>query len=257
AQSGLLFEGMLADGAAASQEPPQAKPAQGELAQEEPAPGELVEEEPLLGSLPPASPRVAAPMMLPDNPEVDPFDTSSAAALSADIFAGAFDDGGAVGAGLAPGGDSGSTFDESPSNSGVKAAATAAEPAAPPPAAVPAAVPASAPVALPPAASPAPEPRRRKPARLKLHYREKDSFVAEYRDNLRRGGTFIKTEKPLAVGRECVFEIDAPGLVEPLVFEGVVTMVNTGDDGETPGMAVDYRMDPSTLRRVEQALDRL
>ncbi len=253
AASGLLFEGMLGDGPPTAETTP--------------------DDAPLLGSLPPATPRVAAPMVIPDNPEIDPFDTSSAAALSADIFAGAFDDGGELGGSSAPagatGGDTGSVFDESPTNSGVKVAAPPLPtprsdvPAAPAPTMPLQAVPASlvaapvVPAAVVPSLEPAAEPKKRKPARLKLHYREKDAFVAEYRDNLRRGGTFIKTEKPLAVGRECVFEIDAPGLVEPLLFEGVVTMINAGDNGETPGMSVDYRMDAATLRRVEQALDRL
>lgn len=245
AESEFLFEDLLFDDAFAAEEPARAEPEREQPA----APEEPTREEPLLSALPPASPRVAAPTVGPDDHEVDPFDSSSAVALPADIFAGAFDDDGALAAGLAPAGESESTFDESPTNSGVTAAPVAAVPTAAPSAPAPAA----APVTPDPVAGQ----KRRKPARLKLQYREKDAFVAEYRDNLRRGGTFIKTEQPLALGRECVFEIDAPGLVEPLVFEGVVTMVNHGDDGETPGMTVDYRMDPSTLRRVEQALDRL
>lgn len=102
----------------------------------------------------------------------------------------------------------------------------------------------------------APEPpKKKKPARLKLQYRERDAFVQEYRENLRRGSSFIRTDRPLAVGRECVFEIEAPGLVEPLQFDGVVSTIKDGSDGEEAGMYVDYRMDEETRFRVEIALE--
>ncbi|MSQ04189.1 MAG: hypothetical protein EXR71_20255 [Myxococcales bacterium] len=112
-----------------------------------------------------------------------------------------------------------------------------------------------------PAASPSPAPAeggkpRRKPARLRLQYREQESFVVEYRDNLRRNGAFIKTDKPLAIGRECLFEIDAPGLVEPLVFDAVVTYHSDGRGAEPPGMGVEYRMDDVTRARISTLVSR-
>ncbi len=97
----------------------------------------------------------------------------------------------------------------------------------------------------------------KKPARLKLHYRERDAFLSEYRDNLRRGGTFIRTEKPLAVGRECVFEIDAPGLVEPLVFSAVVSWISNGRDGQAAGMGIEYRLSDPERADIDRLLSRL
>lgn len=91
-------------------------------------------------------------------------------------------------------------------------------------------------------APPPPIEARKKPARLKMHYRERDSFLLEYRSNLRRNGTFIKTQKPLSVGRECLFEVDAPGLPEALSFAGVVTYISDGTTGEPPGMGVEFRL---------------
>ncbi len=143
-------------------------------------------------------------------------------------------------------------WDESPTSSGVVPPAPAATAgrgrvSADPPAAVaPSQVVAPAPDAKP----------RRKPARLRLHYREQESFVVEYRDNLRRNGAFIKTEKPLAIGRECIFEIDAPGLVEPLVFDAVVTYHSDGRGAEPPGMGVEYRMDDLTRAKVSMLVSR-
>ena len=136
-------------------------------------------------------------------------------------------------------------FDDSPTSSGVR-----------PPAAAAPSVAAAAPAPSPEAAPDGPAKPRKKPARLRLHYREHDSFVVEYRDNLRRNGAFIKTEKPLAIGRECIFEIDAPGLVEPLVFEAVVTYHSDGRGAEPPGMGVEYRMDDVTRAQVSMLVSR-
>ncbi|MDP2311846.1 MAG: Hsp70 family protein [Pseudomonadota bacterium] len=77
----------------------------------------------------------------------------------------------------------------------------------------------------------------RKPARVKLHYRERALLVAEYRENLERGGALIRTEKPLASGRDCVFEINGPGLLQPLVIPARVSRVLAD------GMEVEYRLD--------------
>ncbi len=77
----------------------------------------------------------------------------------------------------------------------------------------------------------------RKPARVKLQYRERALLVAEYTENIQRGGALIRTEKPLASGRECVFEINGPGLAEPLVIPAWVSRV------VVDGMEVQYRLD--------------
>jgi hypothetical protein len=96
--------------------------------------------------------------------------------------------------------------------------------------------------------------RTRKPARIKLKYRQWDVFVKEYRSNLDRNGAFIRTEKPLAVGRECVFEVDAPGLRETLVFDATVVSVVEGRRGQDPGMEVRYRLGDTQRAKIEAAL---
>jgi len=103
--------------------------------------------------------------------------------------------------------------------------------------------------------------KRKKPARLKMHYRTIDAFLVEYRENLRRGGTFIKTSSPLPIGRDCVFEITAPGLDKALSFEGVVTW--SSKDGiersgqQEEGMGIEYRMTERARTDIERILDRL
>ena len=103
--------------------------------------------------------------------------------------------------------------------------------------------------------------RRRKPARLKLAYRQVDAMIAEYRENLRRGGCFVKTTKPLPVGRECVIEVRAPGMDEPLSITGVVTWSSVGlstlPAGQDPGMGIEYRLDEQRRGEIERVLSGL
>ena len=99
--------------------------------------------------------------------------------------------------------------------------------------------------------------RRKKPARLKLAYRVAEAMVAEYRENLRQGGCFVKADQPLPVGREVVIEVRAPGLIEPLRLDGVVTGSSaTGvvDPLRGPGMQVRYRLDDRARAEVERTL---
>lgn len=103
--------------------------------------------------------------------------------------------------------------------------------------------------------------RRRKPARLKLAYRNIESMVGEYRENLRRGGCFVKTGKPLPVGRECVIEVRAPSMHEPLCISGVVTWSSVGlstlPTGQDPGMGIEYRLDEIERAEIERVLSGL
>jgi molecular chaperone DnaK len=95
---------------------------------------------------------------------------------------------------------------------------------------------------------PAPAPAPRKPARVKLSYRDRAQLVAEYTDNLRRGVATIRTERPLATGRACVFEISGPGLSTPLVIPAHVTR------SLPDGMEVAYDVDDTARRALLEAL---
>lgn len=100
-------------------------------------------------------------------------------------------------------------------------------------------------------------PAGRKPARVRLRYPDLSRLGEEYRENLRKGGTFIKTPKPLQVGRECVCEVSAPGLEEPLLFPAVVTFIATSGPGQEAGMGIEYRLSDTERRTIERLIDRL
>ncbi len=101
---------------------------------------------------------------------------------------------------------------------------------------------------------------KKKPARLKIRYKRPQTFQREFRENLERGGTYIKTPKPLERGRRCAFELTVPGLDEPLKLRGMVVWSSASGDaeGREPGMAIDYDPDDSAgLEGVRRALAEL
>src|SRR5207237_8647570 len=65
---------------------------------------------------------------------------------------------------------------------------------------------------------------------LKVDYKRLNSFFADYTKNISKGGTFIRTTKPLDVGTEFVFVLNMPepsldGAALKLELTGVVKWV--------------------------------
>jgi type IV pilus assembly protein PilZ len=83
----------------------------------------------------------------------------------------------------------------------------------------------------------------RAPIELKVEYRRLNTFFADYTKNISRGGTFIKTRKPLDVGTEFLFKLQIPTLEEPIVLKGKVQwIVSTDEETEDspPGMGIKF-----------------
>jgi len=60
---------------------------------------------------------------------------------------------------------------------------------------------------------------------LKVEYKRLNSFFADYTRNISRGGTFIRTGKPLKIGTEFVFKLVVPNLQDPLALRGKVQWI--------------------------------
>jgi type IV pilus assembly protein PilZ len=85
----------------------------------------------------------------------------------------------------------------------------------------------------------------RRPIELKVEYKRLNTFFADYTKNISRGGTFIKTSRPLPVGTEFLFKLFVPGRAEPLTIHGEVQRIVSGTDVDgdgTPdeGMAIRF-----------------
>jgi type IV pilus assembly protein PilZ len=79
---------------------------------------------------------------------------------------------------------------------------------------------------------------------LSVEYKRLNAFFADYTKNISRGGTFIKTDKPLPIGTEFVFKLSAPGASEPLALRGRVQWIMNEADakaqGQDPGMGIGF-----------------
>lgn len=83
----------------------------------------------------------------------------------------------------------------------------------------------------------------RQPIELKVEYKRLNTFFADYTKNISKGGTFIKTNRPLPIGTEFVFKLFVPTLNRPLTIHGEVQrVVVEGQEGvgEEPGMAIRF-----------------
>ena len=106
----------------------------------------------------------------------------------------------------------------------------------------------------------------RAPIELKVDYKKLNSFFADYTKNISKGGTFIKTRKPLDEGTEFVFKLIVPRLGAPLAIRGEVKWVVR--EGQMPppdippeheaGMGIRFIYASDEWRRaVESVVERL
>ena len=78
----------------------------------------------------------------------------------------------------------------------------------------------------------------RAPIELKVDYKKLNSFFADYTKNISKGGTFIKTKKPLPIGTRFLFKLSVPQRNDPFELLGEVVWSTT--DGEEPGMGIKF-----------------
>lgn len=80
----------------------------------------------------------------------------------------------------------------------------------------------------------------RRPIELKVEYKRLNTFFADYTKNISRGGTFIKTSRPLPIGTEFLFKLFVPGREEPLTIHGEVQRIIDQSADEEAGMAIRF-----------------
>jgi len=101
----------------------------------------------------------------------------------------------------------------------------------------------------------------RAPIELKVEYKRLNAFFADFTRNIGRGGTFIRTKKPLEIGTEFVFKLQVPALEAPLELRGRVQwLVRPGDarHGQEVGMGIGFVYDSEADReRVEAIVEKL
>jgi type IV pilus assembly protein PilZ len=106
----------------------------------------------------------------------------------------------------------------------------------------------------------------RAPIELKVEYKRLNTFFYDYTKNISKGGTFIKTERPLDIGTIFLFKLVVPARDEPIALRGEVRWVvkegaprppDVSADHE-PGMGIRFVYDDDQHRqRLEQVVERM
>ena len=104
-------------------------------------------------------------------------------------------------------------------------------------------------------------PRRgapRAPIELKVEYQRMNSFFADYTRNISKGGTFIRTERPLAIGTAFLFKLTVPGLPSALELNGKVQWTVQPGGSDDPGMGIGFVYETEADRqRIEAIVERM
>lgn len=101
----------------------------------------------------------------------------------------------------------------------------------------------------------------RAPIELRVEYTRLNSFFADYTRNISRGGTFIRTDKPLPIGTDFMFKLIIPRLPQPMEIKGRVQWVVEPKDAtaaQPPGMGIGFLFDSEADRqRIETEVEKL
>lgn len=95
---------------------------------------------------------------------------------------------------------------------------------------------------------------------LLVAYRTVDGFITDWAVNISRGGIFINTRNPLAVGTTVRLIISLPDTAFPFDLSGRVTRVSEFDNAanQVPGMGIEFvDVDDEKRSRIERFVDRL
>jgi type IV pilus assembly protein PilZ len=98
---------------------------------------------------------------------------------------------------------------------------------------------------------------------LRVDYKRLNTFFADYTKNISKGGTFIRTTKPLDVGTEFVFVLSFPGKENQLKLRGEVMWVTPEAEaneksGKPPGMGIRFLFNNDSERdAVDDFVERL
>jgi type IV pilus assembly protein PilZ len=106
----------------------------------------------------------------------------------------------------------------------------------------------------------------RAPIELKVEYKRLNTFFYDYTKNISKGGTFIKTERPLDAGTVFLFRIQVPAAGAAIELRGEVRwVVRRGEpppppipEGHEPGMGIRFMYQSEDERqRFERSVEKM
>ena len=96
---------------------------------------------------------------------------------------------------------------------------------------------------------------------LRVDYKRMNTFFADYAKNISKGGTFIRTSRPLDVGTEFLFVLSLPSQEQNLQLKGSVMWVvpeENATEGRPAGMGIKFKFETDSDRAaVDDVVERL
>lgn len=96
---------------------------------------------------------------------------------------------------------------------------------------------------------------------LNVEYKRLNTFFADYTRNISKGGTFIRTDRPLDVNTEFIFALTIKNVPEPLRLRGRVRWIVRPENAtaESPaGMGIEFMYrDDQDRRQTESVVEKL
>ena len=92
---------------------------------------------------------------------------------------------------------------------------------------------------------------------LNVEYKRLNTFFADYTRNISKGGTFIRTDRPLQIGTEFVFALTIRTLPEPLKLRGRVRWVVSVEEAtadQPAGMGIEFLYANDEERHATEAI---
>lgn len=92
---------------------------------------------------------------------------------------------------------------------------------------------------------------------LNVEYKRVNTFFADYTRNISKGGTFIRTDRPLQLGTEFVFALTIRTVAEPLKLRGRVKWVVSVEEAtadQPAGMGIEFLYASDDERNATEAI---
>jgi len=86
---------------------------------------------------------------------------------------------------------------------------------------------------------------------LRVDYKRLNTFFADYAKNISKGGTFIRTSRPLDVGTEFLFVLSLPNQEDQLSLKGSVMWVvqeEQATEDRPAGMGIKFKFESEAER---------
>ncbi len=93
---------------------------------------------------------------------------------------------------------------------------------------------------------------------VRVDYQTVDELFSDFARNINEGGIFVETTTPHPLGTVVDLQFKLPGSDEPVRVKGSVVHVSDGEDGESPGLGIEFEnLDAPTRQRINELVRKL